>query len=366
MAFTLLKLYDFWIYYVTISVLVWRRGHAQARKSAQRLREKARQRALPRLAAALVEFQKAQCYFMLAVQIAAMVTLSQGQFQSDSLQQLYNNWGVVHVVSISGFLPVTFTLLCLHSVGKRSWYLTILSTITVAVSAATLSMTGSFSPTMRDVAYLAGNPSTVPSCGYHDPSVYCLERSLEGSAFGSDSANVILIYSFIILAYVVVDLLNIPEARFYLRCRAWFQCSTVFRIIAPLMSKILSAAHRIADLALTCLEARKEHWNQNTPRVLLLLRNGLAAGLLQMRGRWWNVLIYLLYTTAWVLYIFFFLELIGDYALFLLFGMVNRSWNFGQIVGITVWAEPLVEYAYLELSMQPFMLNRIVHVEIYN
>ncbi|KAL8830012.1 MAG: hypothetical protein Q9191_001676 [Dirinaria sp. TL-2023a] len=99
--------------------------------AARTIHMKAKERALPRLAAALVEFQKAQCYFMIAVQIAAMVTISDGRLQSTSLQQLYNNWVAVGVISGSGFLPVTFNLLCLQSTGKRSWYLTLLSTITV-------------------------------------------------------------------------------------------------------------------------------------------------------------------------------------------------------------------------------------------
>lgn len=88
---------------------------------------------------------------MLAVQIAAMVTVSRGQLEPINLQQLYNNWEVVHVVSISGFLPVTLVILSLHSVGKKSWYLTTLSIVTVGVSIGTLFMTGSFSPTLKDM-----------------------------------------------------------------------------------------------------------------------------------------------------------------------------------------------------------------------
>ena len=359
-AFSLLKLYDFWIYYLFITTFIWRRGYVRARSAAQLVREKAKERALPRLAAALVEFQKAQCYFMLAVQIAAMATISQGQLQASSLQQLYNNWEVVHVISISGFLPVTFILFCLQSVGKRSWYLTVLSAITVGVSAATLFMTGSFSPSAKDMAYVAEQPSTIAECGYHDPTLYCLNRYMDDTALGSDSAIIILVYSLIILVYLIVDLLDVPGSIFYHRCRAWLERSKAFAIFTPPIARTLFATGQSLDLIHTRLEARKESWNPSTPQWILMLRNALAACVSQTRNNWRQILAYLLYTTIWGLYIFFFSELMAYFSLFISGGMVNSTWGFGQIVGITVWAEPLVEYAYLELSTFPLTFAKSV------
>lgn len=69
-------------------------------------------------------------------------------------------------------------------------------------------------------------------------------------------------------------------------------------------------------------------------------------------------MVYSLYALSWGSYLFFISQLMFYFSLFLEFGMVNSNWNFGQIVGITVWAEPLVEYAYLELSTS-FVVRRI-------
>ena len=350
-AFGLLKLYDFWIYYISIAVHVWHRGQARAQNTAQILQKKARERALPRLTAGVVEFQKAQCYFMLAVQIAAMVTISLGQLQPTSLQQLYNNWVVVRVVSISGVLPVTFILLCLQSIGKRSWYLIILSAVTVGVSTGTLSMTGSFSPSKNDMAYLAELPtptplSTITDCGGHDPTLYCLERLLDGSELGSD----LLIFSFIILGFLIIDNLAITETTSYLRCRSWLERSVVYQKMSAFAARALSMTLQFPAQIYTQLGANRAYWNPATPRWILTLQNALAVSIKRCRKEWRNIMIYLLYATAWGFYIYYFSILLDSYTSFLDFGMVNSAWNFGQIVGITVWAGPLVEYAYLELS----------------
>ena len=274
---------------------------------------------------------------MLAVQIAAIVTISKGKSEANNLQQLYNNWEVVHVISISGFLPTSFNLLCLQSVGKRSWYLTILSTITVGISIVTLFRTGSFSPSLKDMDDLAKKSSTMEFCGNQDPTLYCLERYMDDATIGSSSTNIMLIFSLIILVYLIVDLLPIPKSMFYIYCSARLERSKTFRITAAMVARVLSKARQFLDLSYIWLAARRE-------------RNGFAASVLRISEYWRSMLVIFLYTSAWGLYLFFISELMSYFQLFLTYGMVNRTWNFGQIVGITVWAEPLVEFAYLELS----------------
>jgi len=342
-------LYDFWIYYIVICTLIWRRGFLGARSAALRIRRKARERALPRLVTALVEFQKAQCYFMLAVQIAAIVTISKGQSQANNLQQLYNNWEVVHVISISGFVPTTFILLCLQSVGKRSWYLTILSTITVGISTVTLFMTGSFSPSQKDTDYLAKQSSAMDLCGNQDPTLYCLERYMDTATLGNNSTTNMLIFSLVVLVYLVVNLLPISESSFFNHCRAYSESSKAFRFTAGMVARIKSMVRQYLDFCYIRLMAKKETWNPSTPLWILKLRNALAATFLRFSEDWRPILVLSLYASAWGIYLIYISDL-SYFQLFLTNGMINFTWNFGQIVGITVWAEPLVEYAYLELS----------------
>ena len=122
-----------------------------------------------------VDFQKAQCFFMLAIQIAAQVVVKRGGFQPNNLQQLYNTFILIQSVCISGYLPITFTLFTLLVGGNSSWFLFILSAITVAVSAVTLSNNQDFSPNKEDLQYL-GMLTGPSSCGNKDPTIYCLSQ----------------------------------------------------------------------------------------------------------------------------------------------------------------------------------------------
>lgn len=293
---------------------------------------------------------------MLAVQTAAIVTISKGKSQANNLQQLYNNWEVVHVISISGFLPTTFVLLCLQSVGKRSWYLTILSTMTVGISTVTLFMTGSFSPSQKDMEYLANQRNEMDQCGNQDPTLYCLERYIDTITFGSNGTNM-LILSLVVLVYCIVDLLPMSGSSFYNHCRAYCKCSKTLRFTARVVSRIQSMVRQYLDLYYICLVAKRETWNPNTPLWILKLRNALAASFLRLSEDWRSIFVVSLYTSAWVVYLAYFSDLMSYFQIFLIYGMINFTWNFGQIVGIAVWAEPLVEYAYLELSTS-FIMNQ--------
>ena len=310
---------------------------------------KAKQRALPRLASALVEFQKAQCYFMIAVQIAAMVTISKHLLQSTNLQQLYNNWEAVRYISLSGFLPVTFNLLCLHSVGKRSSYLILLSTVTIAVSAATLFRTGAFSAGDNDIVELQNQSQTssLSECGYHDPTVYCFSPFFDdGNPFSS--LNDTFAYSLTILILLYLDMLKSRIATIYQRCKTWLRRFRAFEIITSLVTKVESALSRLHEWMYRQTKASKTSWNPHLPHGILLVRNFLAGCVLKILKNWQKLGLGFLWFVVWSWYLFCFFSAFITLYILLLRDMINFSWTFGQIVGITVWLEPCVEYAYLE------------------
>ena len=56
----------------------------------------------------------------------------------------------------------------------------------------------------------------------------------------------------------------------------------------------------------------------------------------------------LLYVAFYALYIYWFVIFFGDLSFFASLVDIN-TWSFGQIVAITVWAQPLCEYFHLEL-----------------
>ena len=56
-----------------------------------------------------------------------------------------------------------------------------------------------------------------------------------------------------------------------------------------------------------------------------------------------------MYLLFFCLYIYWFAVFIKDLEWFAYNGVAVDSWSFGQVVAITVWAEPLCEYFHLEL-----------------
>ena len=97
-------------------------------KAAQKLRRS--------LFTALVDFHKSQCYFAGAIQIAALVLVS----QIDAAQAVadYLDAELLVTISTSGFVPVIFTLTCIAHFGQSSWYLISLSILTGILSTGTL------------------------------------------------------------------------------------------------------------------------------------------------------------------------------------------------------------------------------------
>lgn len=189
LSFVLVVWWNWAIYYVCLGALLWPRGYSKARRIAQKIRNNARNKHLPSLTGGLAEFQKAQCFFMLAINIAALVNRNSGGFQPNSMQQLYDTYVLIKSISISGYLPVTFTLFTLHLVDVVSWYLLVLSVLTVLVSIATLFVIGNFSPSQDDLNYLSQQALTggPDSCGGTNLGVYCY--SPNGSVDDSSSAD---------------------------------------------------------------------------------------------------------------------------------------------------------------------------------
>ena len=197
------------IYYISLGALLLPHGYSKAKKIAQRIRNDSRNKHLPSLTGALAEFQKAQCFFMLAINIAALVNRNSGGFQPNSLQQLYNTYILIKSISISGYLPVTFTLFTLHLVDMVSWYLLVLSIVTVLVSTATLFVIGDFRPSQNDLNYLSqqaltGGPET---CGSKNLGVYCYSpiggADDSGSTDPSSGAYSMLVFCFVVLILLV-------------------------------------------------------------------------------------------------------------------------------------------------------------------
>ncbi|KAK0508144.1 hypothetical protein JMJ35_009228 [Cladonia borealis] len=349
-------------YYFSLGIFALSpKANRQAR--AQRIRIKGRTVRLDALTSALAEFHKAQCFFVLAINIAAQVDRAKGGLQPQSLQQLYNTWVLIKSISIGGYLLVTFTLFTLHLVNLVSWYLLSLTICTVAVSIATLITIGNFNPSDADISYLSQASSTngPPACGERTPGAWCyIPNYMYYTNDPSNGAYSMLGFCAFILFLLMAKQLGADS---YLS-----KLASQRKILEHRKTKQLrrSFSYHILSwkpLSRQMLSWRVLSWTQSEgfTRVAestnkdLRLRGILAkeAIIKVFRSTDWrkaskSAFIVLFYATITGFYVQFFLMFCQDLAWFATHGISN-SWSFGQIVAITVWAEPLCEYLHLEI-----------------
>ena len=292
-------------YYLSLSAFILS-PKVNRRARAQRIRAKGRTVRLDALTSALVEFHKAQCFFVLAIDIAAQVDRTKGGLQPESLQQLYNTWVLIKSISIGGYLPVTFTLFNLHLVDLVSWYLLSLTICTVAVSIATLITIGKFNPSDADIRYLNTTSSTngPPACGERTPGAWCYVP-ISLNHYSDDPSN----GAYSMLAFCVF-------------------------VLFLLMAKQLGADSYLSQLS-----------SQRLFRIIETCKVIMSAYWLRV---FQSAFIVLFYATIIGLYLYFFGIFCQDLAWFASNG-VSNTWSFGQVVAITVWAGPLCEYIHLEI-----------------
>ena len=376
------------VYYPSLAVFtVFSKPTREAR--AQRIRLKGRTVRLAALTASIVEFHKSQCFFMLAINIAAQVDRKAGGLQPQSLQQLYNTWVLIKAISIGGYLPVTFTLFTLHLVDVVTWYLLTLTICTVAVSIATLVTIGKFNPSDADIEYLLQSSSTngPASCGRRTPGAWCyipLSYRSDVQVDPGTGAYSILYFCLVVLllliGYQLQVQVHLARINKQLTANRQFQqwlssgrqavLSTV-SVFAPLQRKILGLPK--PQWVRRLKNDQKSFWQLQSRRLQswrgpswikfggFTKRKRTTSMTTPLQGslngsepkQWskicWKYFIVLSYLFVFIYYIVGFSIFCQDLAWFASHGVDSKTWSFGQIVAITVWAQPLCEYFHLEL-----------------
>jgi hypothetical protein len=94
------------------------------------------------LATALVEY-KNQCYFISAIEIAALALGRQTAALGAMNQRALPRFDLMLSIplSMNGFVPIIFTLTFISRYGRLSWYIIILSVVTIALLTGSLATT---------------------------------------------------------------------------------------------------------------------------------------------------------------------------------------------------------------------------------
>ena len=302
-----------------LRVLLRRRGSSKSSQRTETSSSKNIMQYSEALTSALVGFHKAQCWFMLATNIAGLIVEKSGGLDPDSLQQLYNTYVFIKVIAIGGFLPITFSLLNLHMIQKLSWYPITLSIATIAVAIATLKSGGtSFTPTTDDFESITSKLSQdqVDWCGSQNltPLCYYARRDdsfgFNASSNGS-SADDILIFCLVTLVIILID----------------HFCRSDDKNQQRLNRRILKKLGVDPSKALF-------------PYAGTVLRYGTPA----------------FHFVFFWLYIYCFYLFAVDLNWFAANNVYDPGWGFGQIVAVAVWLPTLFDYAWDQIRTSSVFL----------
>ena len=96
---------------------------------------------------------------MLTINIAAVVVVKIGGLESHNLQQMYDIYGFIKVLDISGSLPITFAFFTLHLISMVSRYVLASSICSIVSSIVILMTVENFDPNAPDLSELASSYS---------------------------------------------------------------------------------------------------------------------------------------------------------------------------------------------------------------
>lgn len=253
------------------------------------------------LATAMVEFHKHQCYFISAIEIAVIVLLRDPSSHDLTGARIYDLTLSV-ALAMSGLLPVVFTLMSIALYCRLSCYILVLSTVTVALSTTNLVMARNYW-TNNGVA------------GY----------TRSGSQKGGSVTE--------LCRTKASDLNDLDPGQFDFPALfvMWFFCIMV--LLSCTVKHTWSILHKKAGLTLVCddrkLFAKGSIWKR------LLKRTFCRKVFLIIGSSLW------LASFACQFYL---------YSLFYRSNIVSTTWTFGQIIAVSVWANSIVDFVYLDRS----------------
>ena len=258
------------------------------------------------LITAAIEFHKAQCYFMIAVQMACLITVNQDlrYLASKNLQQIFNNFRVIRILCYGGSIPTTFILYQLRMSGHISREIVTVTTLTILIcSANTFSISTRHAQDYAAFASITRGPS-LPRCGLANPTAYCYDSVEDPKS----------IYSSNVLNYISAE------------------------IFAIAMTFLVFLTARESWLPALLKDVEHVMWQySNTPEALNREVRGHAGTIL--------ITVFHLIIHAWyAMYFAAYLSALSFFSPFEQSTQVSRRWTFGQIIAVVVFIPPIISY----------------------
>jgi hypothetical protein len=246
-----------------------------------------------------VEFQQAQCFFMLAVQSAVLVVIKSLvknplYLGMQTMGAVRNNIKMARLVCLGGILPVTFILWTIHTAGMSSLVVCALSGFTIILALYDLfTMPIKLSPEFLSPPNLLAK---LDKCGHNAPPIVFCGGQWDASPEILDTTTVIF-------------------------------CASVYLLI-------------LGTCVLTFLERRSlVHGKRRNKGVSFVKK--IREALEHAPGRYaYNYLVDLFFNVFFASYFMKFWSIWTE-------GAIDPSaWSFGQIIAVTIWFQVLTKYLY--------------------
>lgn len=343
-SYLALRFFDSWVYRILVTIF-WFGGSFYPRQKARYFQERLRKsQQHAALQTAFLEFQKAQCYVLMAFQIAAILALltrnNAQLIDSTNMSQLQANLSQLDYIGRDGLFTIMFGLLCLHVERLSSWFLLVLSTLTVGLSMTVLHLVKAIDLDPSNVDL--GEPS--PKCpGATTNLISLCFSSGKGSAFTQVRTN---IEQYVLAGDTTYQgssgsrhkigdapLPNIDNFRHYEPLA--YIALLAFALDIWKFKRTINGTEEEANIYRHAL--RHFFAWRKPPLIVRALIRGLG-----------SFLVMALNLSFAVLLMIFFIEI---YLASMAAG--GTKWSFGQVLSVAVWVPSLIEFVYLSFCKYP-------------
>jgi hypothetical protein len=265
------------------------------------------------LISTIADFQKAQCYFCIAMQIGALATIF-----TDLDATSWINQNFLLLVSVDGLVPIVLTLYTLMTYGQKSWYIIILSVTTVVLSAISGGLLASKMLPIEterrqtlDVVVRSGDQA---ACGGVGPFQICQNLGPNVTANPNLAKRYLIAMCILVVVTALLVLWKIVT-----------ETTTIGTTMSAWLARMLTPGGNYDAVN----EDQRRIYERSLRRVLSMSRR-LFHGVVTLCIL--GVLVAELYEVNFGL------------------SRVVPEWSFGQIVGLVTWASIFIDLAYVEYS----------------
>jgi hypothetical protein len=274
------------------------------------------------LKSVLVEFQEAQCYFMVASQAAVLTTIVKGsqEFEAATFSQVQTNSEMAALIGYAGILPTIYVMLNLYTFSMSSWYTLGISGASLILGTATLagiltSNSFGFVNINIDVLNLDPGFELLDQCGKKPPPIiYC--ALLPSDSSDSSLGDLLPTFGYI----------NINSSDISTFDPIILLCWLVYAAIVLL--KVLS------------------YWS--TARWQKIFRTSIII--------WIFKLTLILSHATFLAFLGYYIAVLASMSTY----VDKGAWTLGQIISVTIWAPVICKLVYLAFRKSPTLAGCVI------